>query len=186
MFDVVSRYEQKADPYLITALMRQESAFNDRARSPVGARGLMQLMPKTARRMERVSKDALYRPDVNIRLGVRFFSGLVEHYGGEAPLALAAYNAGPINVDTWQARYPVQNQLLFVDLIPFRETREYVASIARNYFWYKKLYETQATTAATGPVTSANPAIPAGGDDAIIHQPSLGTPKFSFFKLFDS
>ena len=75
---------------------------------------------------------------------MRFFSRLNERYGGEAELALAAYNAGPENVDIWQARYPVANRLLFVDLIPFRETREYVASIARNYFWYKKLYEEES------------------------------------------
>jgi soluble lytic murein transglycosylase len=132
----------------------------------MGARGLMQLMPRTARRMERVSKNALYDPKVNIRLGVRFFSHLSHRYGGDAELALAAYNAGPGNVDTWQARYPVDNRLLFVDLIPFRETREYVASIARNYFWYKKLYEEQDGEAA--------------------REPALQPEKSSFSKLFDS
>lgn len=171
-FEVVQHYGQKADPYLMISLMRQESAFNDRARSPVGALGLMQLMPKTARRMEHISRNALYDPNVNIRLGVRFFSRLNERYGGESDLALAAYNAGPENVDIWQTRYPVSNRLLFVDLIPFRETREYVASIARNYFWYKKLYEEERV-----PSSSAS-ALPGG-------QPQQQE-KFTFFKLFDS
>jgi soluble lytic murein transglycosylase len=179
-FEVVRHYGRTADPFLVISLIRQESAFNEHARSPVGALGLMQLMPRTARRMERVSRNALYNPDVNIRLGVRFFSRLSERYGGEAELALAAYNAGPENVDTWQARYPVSNRLLFVDLIPFRETREYVASIARNYFWYKKLYEEQ-------PPSPETPGHGAGGTaaaaDRLVHPP---VEKTAFFKLFDS
>jgi soluble lytic murein transglycosylase len=184
-FEMVRSYEQKADPYLMISLIRQESAFNDRARSPVGARGLMQLMPATARRMERVSKNDLYNPTTNIRLGVRFFSHLTNRYGGEAELALAAYNAGPMNVDTWQNRYPVSNRMLFVDLIPFRETREYVASIARNYYWYKKLYEAAPETAQTGPTPIGVSGV-SGVSGALDRQPSLQSPKFSFFKLFDS
>jgi soluble lytic murein transglycosylase-like protein len=139
-FELVRDYEHKIDPYLILALIRQESAFNENARSRVGAVGLMQLMPRTARRMERVSKVALFRPEVNIRLGVRYFSGLLDRYSGDVELALAAYNAGPERVDEWMKRYPVSDRVLFLDLIPFRETREYVASIARNYYWYLSLY----------------------------------------------
>lgn len=80
-----------------------------------------------------------------MRLGVRFFSHLLDRYSGDVELALAAYNAGPDRVDEWMRRYPfVENPMLFVDLIPFKETREYVASIARNYYWYLKLYEQQS------------------------------------------
>lgn len=188
-FDMIRNYEEKADPYLMISLIRQESAFNDRARSPVGARGLMQLMPTTARRMERVSKNQLFDPKTNIRLGVRFYSTLSNRYGGEAELALAAYNAGPMNVDTWQSRYPVSNRMLFVDLIPFRETREYVASIARNYFWYKRLYETAPALGAV-PVIGTAGEIGASGAQStpasVIDRMPAFQPKLSFFKLFDS
>ncbi len=143
-FELVRNHENLADPYLMISLIRQESAFNERARSRVGAMGLMQLMPQTARRMERVSKKALFDPQTNVRLGVRFFSHLHDRYSGETELALAAYNAGPGAVDIWKNRYPIENRLLFVDLIPYRETREYVASIARNYYFYRKLYSADA------------------------------------------
>ncbi len=160
-FELVRGYENKVDPYLILALIRQESAFNENARSRVGAVGLMQLMPRTARRMESVSKVALYRPEVNIRLGVRYFSGLLNRYSGDVELALAAYNAGPHRVDDWLKRYPVEDRMLFLDLIPFRETREYVASIARNYYWYLSLYNSSSLTAQL-----AGPRIPASSEIA--------------------
>ena len=144
-FELVRSHTAQTDPYLVLSLIRQESAFNERARSPAGAMGLMQLMPSTARRMERISRKQLFDPQVNVRLGVRFFSHLLDRYSGDVELALAAYNAGPDRVDEWMRRYPfVENPMLFVDLIPFKETREYVASIARNYFWYLKLYEQQS------------------------------------------
>jgi hypothetical protein len=132
---------REVNPYLIAALIRQESAFNADAKSRVGAMGLMQLMPSTARRMDRsVKKHDLLRPSVNIRLGVRFFEYLVKRYKGDVELALAAYNAGPDAVDRWLARYPIKNKMLFLDLIPYSETRNYVTLIGRNYFWYSKIY----------------------------------------------
>ena len=140
-FELIRNHEAEADPWLVLSLVRQESAFNTHARSPAGAVGLMQLMPATARRMEHITKRQLFEPSVNLRLGVRYFSRLLNRYDGSAELALAAYNAGPDRVDEWIRRYPTTSPLLFVDLIPFKETREYVASIARNYFWYQKLYE---------------------------------------------
>jgi hypothetical protein len=100
----------------------------------------MQLMPGTARRLERVSKNRLVDPRTNIRIGIKYFAQLVEQFNGDAELALAAYNAGPERAETWVKRYPVQERLLFLDLIPFKETREYVASISRNYYWYRRLY----------------------------------------------
>lgn len=137
-FELVQQSSEikKVDPYLISALIRQESGFNTQARSPAGALGLMQLMPKTARRMERVSKRSLFDAKINIRLGVRFFHHLLERYQGDAELSLAAYNAGADKVDDWVSRYPVKSRMLFLDLIPYRETRDYVALIARNFYWY--------------------------------------------------
>jgi len=126
---------------LLIALIRQESAFNPHARSQVGALGLMQLMPQTVRLFEkRMSKQKLYDPESNVRIGSRYFEKLLEYYQGNASLALAAYNAGLNHVDRWQARYPFNDPVLFLDLIPFKETRNYVAFIGRNYFWYKMLY----------------------------------------------
>ena len=68
-------------------------------------------------------------------------------YNGDVELTLAAYNAGFSRVDDWKRRYPTENRILFLDLIPFRETRDYVSSILRNYYWYTKLYGTDAVVA---------------------------------------
>ncbi|MCM2277775.1 MAG: lytic transglycosylase domain-containing protein [Oligoflexia bacterium] len=128
------------DELLVLSLIRQESAFNENARSRAGARGLMQIMPATARRIERIPARKLFEPDHNVRIGSKYFSALLQRYEGDTELALAAYNAGPLRVDQWLKRYPIENRLLFLDLIPFKETREYVSSIGRNYFWYVMLY----------------------------------------------
>ncbi len=136
---------------LLLSLIRQESAFNLKARSPAGAMGLMQLMPRTARKFGHFrTKWDLFQPEANVRIGARFFSYLIERYSGDVELALAAYNAGPSRVDEWQRRYPVSSRMLFLDLIPFKETREYVASIARNYYWYTALYSESAALGQAG------------------------------------
>ena len=132
------------NPLLIAALIRQESAFQDNARSRVGALGLMQLMPATARLLDHtVRKKQLMDPDTNVRVGVKYFEALVDRYNGDVEYALAAYNAGAVVVDKWQKRYEVKNRLLFLDLIPFAETRNYVTLIGRNYYWYTKIYAEQ-------------------------------------------
>lgn len=139
--DIFNRYGSRVDPLLVSALIRQESGFNVHAKSRAGALGLMQLMPETAQKIERsISPSEILDPKTNVRLGTVYFHSLLEQYGGDAELALAAYNAGPEKVDAWLKRYPVENRMLFFDLIPFRETRDYVALIARNYFWYMSLY----------------------------------------------
>ena len=129
------------DHLLLLSLIRQESAFNVKAKSPAGALGLMQVMPNTARRFGHLRRsEKLLDPDVNLKIGSRYFASLLNHYSGDASLAIAAYNAGERRIDQWVERYPVKNRLLFLDLIPFHETRNYVSSIARNYFWYLALY----------------------------------------------
>jgi soluble lytic murein transglycosylase len=128
------------DPYILAALIRQESGFVSSARSPAGALGLMQLMPATAKRLDRVSKRELLDGRTNVRLGVKYFKQLVDRFGGKVDHALAGYNAGPERVDDWKRRYQVDDPVLFVDLIPFRETREYVSLISRNYYWYLQIY----------------------------------------------
>lgn len=143
-FDSIMSKVKHVHPFLITALIRQESAFQEEAHSRVGAVGLMQLMPRTARLMDRsVRRNQLLKPETNLRLGIRFFENLVERYQGDVELALAAYNAGPEVVDRWVKRYSMKNRLLFLDLIPYAETRNYVTLIGRNYYWYSKIYADQ-------------------------------------------
>lgn len=127
------------DPFLILSLIRQESAFNPRARSSKRAAGLMQIMPSLARSYG-YSPSEMFDPDKNIKVGVRFFRRLLERYNGNVQMALAAYNAGPLMADAWLRRYPTEDPILFMELIPFRETREYVAVIMRNWYWYSNLY----------------------------------------------
>lgn len=131
--------------FVVMSLIRQESAFNEKARSPAGAVGLMQVMPRTARLIEKSKhRPNLYDPANNIRIGSKYFSFLLKLYEGDTELALAAYNAGPGRVAEWVKRYHGSDRILFLDLIPFHETRDYVASIARNYFWYSALYSDTA------------------------------------------
>jgi len=140
-YNTLMAHAQQVDPLLLAALIRQESGFNAAARSPVGALGLMQLMPRTARRWQRhLSRRALFNPQVNIRIGARYFERLLDRFDWDAALALAAYNAGADKVEQWRERYPTPDRLLMLDLIPYKETRNYVALIARNYYWYLSLY----------------------------------------------
>lgn len=140
--DEVQRAAGDLDPRLILSIARQESAFNPRARSPANAMGVLQLLPSTAKRLNGGKKPDLYNPEVNIRLGAIFFRNLVDRFGS-VELALAAYNAGPGRVVSWVERYGTQDMLLFVDLIPFGETRTYVASILRNHYWYSRLNQSE-------------------------------------------
>jgi hypothetical protein len=147
-FEIVKKYSEAAqvDPLLVLSLVRQESAFNTKAMSRVGARGLMQIMPATARTIDRkIKKNDLFHDETNIKAGVSYFSKLLRKYEGNTVMALAAYNAGFGAVDKWMLRYKTTDELLFADLIPYRETREYVGSILRNYYWYKSL-EAQTKT----------------------------------------
>ena len=128
------------DPILALSLMKQESAFDATIHSSSGASGLMQLMPATAVDTESTVKRAdLLTPDVNIRVGTKYLKKMLNHFNGNIAMALAAYNAGPGAVDRWIKEGRANKGLLeFVESIPFRETREYVGSIIRNYFWYTK------------------------------------------------
>lgn len=135
----VKHLSAELDPFLVLSLIRQESAFNKMARSSKNARGLMQVTSALARSYGYQPKE-MFEANKNIKAGVRFFRQLVKRYNGKVHLALAAYNAGPKMVDLWLTRYPTDDPILFMDLIPFRETREYVASILRNWYWYSSLY----------------------------------------------
>lgn len=119
---------------LIWSVIRQESAFNAMARSPVGARGLMQLMPKTARQVARkhhmkFSRFLLDQPDHNVLWGSLYLSDMLKEFDDNLAMALAAYNAGPYRVNQWNKRIDVRDATVWVELIPFAETRRYVQQI---------------------------------------------------------
>lgn len=136
--------KQNFDPIIVLSLIRQESVFNPEARSPVGARGLMQLMPKTARRYKKsVGDKQLVNPELNIELGIKYFTTLMKRYDGNLVYVLAAYNAGEARVERWKSQYfdTEQSILKNIEAIPFLETRNYVKLIFRNIFFYKLLLE---------------------------------------------
>lgn len=145
-FDVLAKAMKKEslDPIIVLSLIRQESVFNPLARSSVGARGLMQLMPTTARRMKRSVRDNhLVNPNINIELGTKYFSGLVKRYDGNLVYVLSAYNAGEGRVERWKNLYFDTDATILknIEAIPFLETRNYVKLIFRNIFFYKLLLE---------------------------------------------
>jgi soluble lytic murein transglycosylase len=137
--------ENGLDPYLVAALIRQESEFNPSAVSPANAVGLMQLLPKVGKsvarqqRLKRFSATQLFTPSVNVQLGTRYFRGMVDKFGG-FEYALAAYNAGADRVQDWQGQGKFRDAAEFVESIPFTETREYVQAILRNANVYRQLY----------------------------------------------
>jgi soluble lytic murein transglycosylase-like protein len=127
------------DPLVVFGLIRQESAFNPQARSLADARGLMQLLPGTAQTMERIAPSDLYDPRRNVSLGSRYLMKLLSINNNHLESVLAAYNAGQRHIARWTQRFPGASDLLFSDLIPFRETRSYVSLIQRNSYWYGRL-----------------------------------------------
>jgi soluble lytic murein transglycosylase len=157
---IVRREAEKAsvDPLLVLALMRQESFFDPGAVSPADAQGLMQLLPRTAREVAAAagrpppSLPALRQPATAIALGTLHLRALLDRYAGSWPKALAAYNAGVDAVAKWEQRYGERPEDEFVELISFRETRDYVKRVLRNYEIYRRLYApSPAATSAGSP-----------------------------------
>lgn len=141
----------------ILSIIRQESEFDLSANSHAGAKGLMQLMPYTAKVVakqanlpyskSRLTKDAEY----NINLGSHYIAGLILEYDGAYPFAIAAYNAGPKRVRYWKKinKNPQKNQINYVDwieLIKFKETRNYVQRVLENYNVYRYILEQKPVT----------------------------------------
>ncbi len=138
------------DPYLIVALIRQESLFDATAVSPANAYGLMQLLPTTAAQLTDLQLNggsALTDPALNIRLGTTYLRGLLERYQGSLILALGAYNAGEKAADKWLARFGELEPDEFVENISYGETRRYVKLVLRNYRTYVQMYGNGATVA---------------------------------------
>ncbi len=133
---------------LILSIIRQESEFDISARSRVGAQGLMQLMPYTAKTVAKQAKVSYSKsrlttsPEYNINLGSFYIAGLILDYDGSYPFAVAAYNAGPKRVKYWKKinKDPQKKQIDYVDwveLIKFKETRNYVQRVMENYNVYR-------------------------------------------------
>lgn len=125
----------KLDPSIIYSVMRRESLFDPLARSPVGALGLMQLMPATARfvsrqlGLKRPGKADILNIETNIKLGTSYFRRVLNRFDNNVSLAAAAYNAGPSNVRRWLPKSNVMPADLWVETVPYRETRNYVQAV---------------------------------------------------------
>jgi soluble lytic murein transglycosylase len=140
------------DPYLVLAVIREESRFNPKAVSRSSARGLMQIMPRTGRgiakdlKLKRYRLSRLFEPQTNIEMGSYYLANLVKRFDNNFYLALAGYNGGPNRigryVNTW---YNGNLKLVdideFVESIPVRETRLYVQKVMESYFEYKRIYD---------------------------------------------
>jgi len=135
------------DPFLMAGLMRQESAFWHEARSGADARGLMQVLPGTGAELARArgpegfdADEHLYRPEINLHLGMSFFADLRRRFGEDLSILLSAYNAGPTRARRWGGYPEAGDQMRFVERIPFTETRGYVKNVLLNRAIYAWLY----------------------------------------------
>ena len=139
---------QHVDPFLVSGLIREESLYSARVVSPVGAVGLMQLMPSTAKRVAQQLSlsdtefihDRLYQPHFNIQLGTHYLGELLNEFEGNIIYSVAAYNAGPQAVQRWIAKSGHRPSDEFVELIGYRETRGYVKRVVGSYRIYRMLY----------------------------------------------
>jgi soluble lytic murein transglycosylase-like protein/outer membrane protein assembly factor BamD (BamD/ComL family) len=151
------------DPFLVLSIMRAESFYNREARSPVGAQGLMQLMPYTAVKIASALRDESFdvldlgKPEVNIAYGAYYLDKLLRYYGRNPFLAVAAYNAGPIAVNQWLEACKDCDVDEFADSIPYRETRRYVREVMRNYAQYTRIYRGKPEIAELPPMPTELP-----------------------------
>ena len=136
------------DPYFIKGLIRQESLFNAQVQSRAGAIGLMQIMPETGRTLysdpknsEPFHTEILFNPTINIELGVKYIHQLNKRFNKNRTHILISYNAGPHNLKKWLKRFShLDDPDMFIESIPYPETRKYVKKVLRNYGIYQSLY----------------------------------------------
>ena len=145
--EFVEKYskEYDVDKYLIYACIKAESNFNENAESKKGAKGLMQLMDSTGKEIAKgldmtIDNDDLFEPEINIKLGTKYISKMLKKYEN-IELALAAYNAGSGNVDSWINSGKIKADGTDVENIPFKETNNYVRKILKDYRIYRELYD---------------------------------------------
>lgn len=150
-FDIIKQEASKnnLDPYLVLAIIKAESGFQENATSHKEARGLMQMIHSTANEvndkmniLDEISEEDLYRADINIALGCHYFASLIERYHGNYYLAICAYNAGMGNVDKWLNEGILSYEFSNTKEVslPFKETEKYLAKVLSNYHMYRFLY----------------------------------------------
>lgn len=135
--------QEQINPLLVISVMRKESTFDPDIDSVVGAVGLMQIVPPTARWASQqigLTDYSLTDPEDNIRIGSWYLSHNHHRYDDDSLLAVASYNAGTSNVNAWLTRYNIDNRDRFVEQIPFPETKDYVEGVFGNYWNYLRLY----------------------------------------------
>ncbi len=143
--DQISRHakNQNLKPAMVFGLIRQESVFNELAGSHVGARGLMQIMPATGRRIARElgvkwrSASSLYEPETNLKFGTYYYKKQLDKFDGQLALAAAGYNAGPHRVKKWRPKKSMPMDI-WIETIPFDETRKYVSVVLMNVIIYQQ------------------------------------------------
>jgi soluble lytic murein transglycosylase len=134
------------DPFLVAALIRQESEFNPKAVSRSNARGLTQILPGTGRELSRRLKvkayatASLFVPAVNLQLGTFYLKTIADSLGGRWEAALAAYNAGPSRARAWSSWGEFREPAEFIETVPFSETRNYIQTVLRNADTYRRIY----------------------------------------------
>jgi soluble lytic murein transglycosylase len=146
--ELVQKYAaaHELEPALVLSVMKQESSFRINAESGQGALGLMQLLPGTAEGLEKGVASQLLQVEPNIRVGTKYLRYLLDYFCGNRAFVLAAYNAGMGRVNGWKKQGLLGTDLIdFVESIPVKETRDYVAQIIRNHYWYSsRVIGTQA------------------------------------------
>lgn len=161
---------------LAYSIIRAESNFHPTALSPVGAVGLMQLMPSTAKiihKSGKIESSELKQPALNISLGMRHIKGLIRQFDDNLVLAVAAYNSGATPVNRWRKAFSGLQEDEFIESIPYWETREYVKKVMTSMAIYKSLYNLDAPE-----TESAEPGAPAeqsGGEIALSGEKAKAT-----------
>ena len=149
-------HKQDVAPGLLRAVARQESAYQPAAKSPVGASGLMQLMPATAKLVAKRARlpsnfaTQLNNPKINIQLGSYHLAWLIDRFEGQRPLAIAAYNAGEHRVDRWIKGIDGMPMDVWIETIPFSETRNYVKNVLAFTYVYNQLLDTPENILSSG------------------------------------
>ena len=146
--EFISKYsaEYSLDPYLVAALIKAESNFDNNAKSQKDAYGLMQITAKTGQwaaeemKISNFNYDLLYDPEFNIKMGCWYLSNLKKQFNGNMDVVLAAYNGGRGNVQKWLNNKEHSSNGSSLDYIPFKETDKYVKRVNTNYKIYKFLY----------------------------------------------
>ncbi|HHV98103.1 MAG TPA: lytic transglycosylase domain-containing protein [Clostridiaceae bacterium] len=147
--DLIVKYsnENKIDPYLVFAIIKAESGFDPNARSHKNAIGLMQITEKTGKwgaeslNIKDFKTSDLYDPEINIKIGCWYINTLLKEFNNNEDLAIAAYNGGSGNVNSWLKDSKYSSSGADLDKIPFKETERYLKRVKNYRAIYKKIYE---------------------------------------------